>query len=106
MMRLGFLAATAFVILAGPAAAARCNQPYAPVVKIGAAATKQDVAAVHDDVVSFIKASDLYQSCLVSHEGDSALIDANQAEKERIGREYNVLWTAFKAAHPGVNSLS
>lgn len=98
MMRLGFLVAITLVTLAGPAVA-RCNQPYAPVIKVKPNATQQDMAALHDDVSSFLKASDVYQSCLAAQNGDSALSDASQAEKERIGREYNTAVRTFKARH-------
>jgi hypothetical protein len=99
MKRLGFLAAATLLALAGPAAA-RCNQPYAPTVKVGASATKSDIATLHDDVTSFIKASDIYQKCLIFQKAPSQLIEASQAHKERVAREYNALMKAFRAAHP------
>lgn len=100
MMRTSFLAAMALVVLAGPAAA-RCSQPYAPVVKINASATKQDVLSLRNDMASFIAASDIYQSCLVAQHSDRSLADANQAEKERLAREFNNALRAFTASHPG-----
>ncbi len=101
MLRLIVLAATAAVVFAGPAQAGRCNQPYAPVIKISASSTAQDVKTLHDDVASFMKASDLYQECLVAQDPDSPLVAANQAEKERVGQTFNTLYHAFKASHPG-----
>ena len=98
-MKMSFLAAAALMALAGPAAA-RCNQPYAPVVKITASTTKQDLASLRSDMASFIAASDVYQSCLVGQRGDHGLIDANQAEKERLAREFNTALHAFNASHP------
>ena len=101
-MRIGmsFLAAMALAVLTGPAAA-RCSQPYAPVIKINASTTKQDVLSLRSDMASFIAASDLYQSCLVAQHGDRSLADANQAEKERVAREFNNALRAFVSSHPG-----
>ena len=96
MLRMGFLAATAVAVLAGPAqAAGRCNQPYAPVIKISAGATKQDLASLRGDVASFLAASDVYQACLTAH-GNEVMIDASQKQKERIGLEFNALVHNFK----------
>ena len=100
MMRMSFLAATALALLAGPAAA-RCNQPYAPVVKITASTTKQDVASLRSDMASFITASDLYQNCMLAQHADHSLVDASQAEKERVAREFNTALRAFISSHPG-----
>ena len=100
MLRMNLLAmtATAVALLAGPAmAGGRCNQPYAPVVKINAAGDKQALVSLRGDVTAFITASDLYQKCLVGQGGSEAMIDANQNEKERIGREFNALLHAVKA---------
>src|SRR5258706_15996405 len=101
MMRMSFLAAAALVVLAGPAAARRCSQPYAPVVKINASATKQEILSLRNDMTSFIAASDIYQSCLIAQRADGALATANQAEKERVAREFNSALHAFLASHPG-----
>jgi hypothetical protein len=95
-MQLTFLVAAAVLVLAGPAAA-RCNEPYAPVVKINANATKQDVAALMNDVKAFIAASDVYQACLA---GGGPRLEANQKEKERVGREFNTALRAYLASHP------
>lgn len=92
--------AAALAVLAGPAAA-RCSEPYAPVVKITAATTRQDLATLRNDMTSFIAASDLYQTCLVAQHGDPTLAEANQAEKERLGRAFNAALRAFAASHPG-----
>ena len=100
MIRSSFLAATVLTMLGGPAAA-RCSQPYAPVVKITASTTKQDVASLRGDMASFIAASDVYQSCIVAQHADRSLVDANQAEKERIAREFNAALHTFIASHPG-----
>lgn len=100
-MRSGVLATVAILALAGPAQAGRCMRPYAPVVKVKPNATEGDVTALRGDVNSFMKASDLYQNCLYAADADEAMIAANQAEKERVGREFNTLLHSFKSAHPG-----
>lgn len=98
-MRMSFLAAAALAALAGPAAA-RCSQPYAPVVKITASTTKEDLANLRSDVASFIAASDVYQACLVAQRADHALLEANQVQKERLGREFNAAVRALKVDRP------
>ena len=95
-MRLSFLAAAALTALAGPAAA-RCSQPYAPVVKITASATKEDVESLRADVAAFIAASDVYQTCLIAAR-DRTRISANQLQKERIVGEFNNALRSFKAS--------
>jgi hypothetical protein len=100
MMRMSVGVAAALTILAGPAAA-RCVQPYAPVVKITVSTTKQDLASLRNDMQSFIAASDVYQACLVAQRAERSLIDANQAEKERLGKEFNSALHAFASSHPG-----
>lgn len=97
-MKMRFLAAVALLAIAGPAAA-RCSQPYAPVVKINASTTKQDVTSLRSDLASFIAASDVYQTCLMA-QGSTAGLSVNQAEKERVGREFNLALRAYKVAHP------
>lgn len=99
-IRMSFLAAAALTVLAGPAAA-RCSQPYAPVVKITASTTKQDVASLRGDMASFIAASDVYQSCILAQHGDHSLADASQADKERVARDFNTALHAFLSSHPG-----
>lgn len=98
--RMSLLAATALMAFAGPAAA-RCSQPYAPVVKINASATRQDLLSLRNDMASYIAASDVYQACLVAQHGDHALLDVNQAEKERVAREFNAALRTFNSSHPG-----
>ena len=99
MMRMSITVAAALTVFAGPAAA-RCVQPYAPVVKITTSTTKGDLGTLRNDMASFIAASDLYQSCLASQHADRALADANQAEKERVAKEFNTALRAFLASHP------
>lgn len=100
-MRTSFVTAAALALLAGPAAA-RCSQPYAPVIKVNASSTKQDMTNLRNDVASFIAASDLYQSCLLREQGDPARGDANQVEKQRVGREFNTALRTFLSTHPGL----
>ena len=88
--------------IAGPAAAAgHCNQPYAPVIKVTASMTSPQMATLRSDVLAFLAASDVYQKCLstemISLERDRKL-EASQAAKERIGREFNAVVKSFKVA--------
>lgn len=99
-MRLMALTATALAVLAGPAAA-RCSRPYAPVVKINASTTKDDMVSLRSDLAAFIAASDVYQACLVAERSNPELIAANQVQKERIGREFNAALRAFNSGRPG-----
>jgi hypothetical protein len=122
MIRGIMLTTAALAILAAPAFAQvqdKCMGPIAPVVPNGRTA---DVAALNQaakDVVAFIKNSDDYQLCLKTeietYEKDAkdskqpvdtnvrktltAKGDANQKEKERVGKEYNTAAAAYKAAH-------
>lgn len=100
-MRRIWIAAAACLAFAGPAfAGGRCSQPYAPVIKVSATTTKQDIMSLRDDVQSFIAASDIYQNCLVAL-NDDARIEANQAQKERIGQQFHNALQTFQKAHPG-----
>jgi hypothetical protein len=96
----------ALTFIALPALAApQCDEPYAPEIVNGAVATQQKIDTMHDDSMAFIKASDIYQACLlkaaaaIPQFGPSAnrLIDANQKEKQRIGSLFNAAVVAFKA---------
>jgi len=97
LIRMSFLGVAALMVLAGPAAAGRCSQPYPPVIKVDANTTKDAVASLRGDVNAFVAATDIYQSCLVAQH---SAIDASQVEKERIAREFNAALRAFKATHP------
>ena len=99
MLKRMSVAVAVLTVIAGPAAA-RCQQPYAPVVKITASTTKEQVASLRNDMASFISASDVYQACLVAQRADHSLVDANQAEKERIAKEFNSALRAFLSSHP------
>jgi hypothetical protein len=80
------------VAVAAPAQAGRrCNEPYAPIIKTDAAVSTDQLASMRSDVAAFIAASDIYQKCLIDTKDTSGRIGANQAVKERLGREFNAL---------------
>ena len=101
-------------------APAVCEAPAAPADIDGATATMEQVLAAKAAVAGFISASDAYQSCLVDdiktrraaakaakarfNESEaktvSEQINANQRDKERVGKAFNNAVKAFKAAHP------
>jgi hypothetical protein len=116
------LTTAAFAMLAAPAFAQvpdKCMGPIAPVVPNGRTADAAALGQAAKDVVAYIKASDEYQNCLLTeittYEKDAkdskqpvdgnvrktlmAKGDANQKEKERIGKEYNTAAAAYKASH-------
>jgi hypothetical protein len=94
-----FVFAAALTALASPAFAAHCSQPYAPETKLDPAAGKDAVTQLRQDVQAFITASDVYQKCLVeaakSDVGFKAqavkLVEANQQDKERVGKAFNAI---------------
>jgi hypothetical protein len=116
------LALGALLGLAAPGLAlAECQRPAAPVAKAdGAKATMEEIQALKKDVVAFMTASDEYQGCLIDEvkakrdeaaanktKIDPAIpkaadekIKENQADKERVGAEFNATAKAYKAAHP------
>ncbi len=97
-----------------------CQEPIAPAAIDGAVATTAQMGNAHDDVMTFIKQSDDYQSCLLKEFNDlqtdavknkkpldpaiqtavSAKVDSNQHLKEKVGGEYNASVIAYKAKHP------
>ena len=106
---------------AAPALAqSACQEPIAPTAVNGATATTTQMSGAHDDVVTFIKQSDDYQSCLYKELSDAkadalknkkvvdpalepavaSKVDANQHLKEKVGGEYNAAVMAYKAKHP------
>lgn len=117
------LTAAAFVMLAAPAFAQdKCMAPIAPVIPNGKTAAVADLVQANKDVVSFIKSSDDYQSCLLADlqsqidaakdnkdkkgldpaikKAIEAKGDANQKQKETVGKAYNAAAAAYKQAHP------
>jgi hypothetical protein len=91
--------AAALTALASPAFAAHCSQPYAPDTNLAPGASKDAVTQLRQDVQAFITASDVYQKCLVdAAKADAAfkaqatkLVEANQQDKERVGKAFNAL---------------
>ena len=115
------LAAALVGLSAAPALAqSACQEPIAPAAINGATATTAQMSGAHDDVVTFIKQSDDYQSCLYKELSDAKAdavknkkvvdpalepavankVDANQHLKEKVGGEYNAAVMAYKAKHP------
>jgi hypothetical protein len=91
--------AAALTALASPAFAAHCSQPYAPDTNLAASAGKDAVTQLRQDVQAFLTASDVYQKCLVeAAKADvgfksqaTKLVEANQQDKERVGKAFNAL---------------
>lgn len=115
------LVASLVCLSAVPALAqSACQEPIAPAALDGATATTAQMSNAHDDVMTFIKQSDDYQSCLFKEFSDlqadavknkktldpsiqnevTAKVDANQHLKEKVGGEYNAAVMAYKAKHP------
>lgn len=117
---LGLAAALLGLSVAPSLAQSACQEPIAPAAIDGGTATTAQMSGAHDDVVTFIKQSDDYQSCLYKEltdakqdalknkkQVDPALetavatkVDANQHLKEKVGGEYNAAVMAYKAKHP------
>jgi len=120
-----FVITAGFVLgMAAPALAdaSACNEPYPPAAVDGSAATEAQMKAAHDDVMNFIRDSDTYQDCLnadyqaqereAKKQKDAkpldpsiradvdARIHKNQAEKEKVGNEFNAAVQSYKAKHP------
>jgi len=92
-----------------------CTAPIPPVALDGATATQEQMTAMHDDVVNFLKQSDDYQSCIVAdldakrakakrmkiefdpyqQKEAESLAAANQRLKEKVGGEFNAAVHAF-----------
>jgi hypothetical protein len=110
------------LISAVPAlAASPCDEPYAPAAVDGSKATEAQMKGAHDDVMTFMKSSDDYQSCLLDDlknqqdtaakakdpkpldqsivDGVNKKVDVNQRMKEKVGAEFNAAVIAYKAAH-------
>jgi len=110
--------------MAAPALAdsSSCYEPIAPAAVDGNTATEDQLKSALKDVKSFIQASDDYQTCLLSdlasqkkkaaQSKDKTPLDPsveadvnnriknNQAEKEKVGAEFNAGVQAYKAKHP------
>ncbi len=118
-----FGVAAAFVLATvAPALAAQCNQPIPPTMVDGSTATLPQMQGAIKDFKAFQGASDDYQSCLLADlkmqqdeaakakdpkpldpaivTGVNAKIQANQADKEKLGGELNAQIMVYKKAHP------
>lgn len=115
------MAALFVMAAAAPAMAAECSAPIPPTGVNGATATEQQMKDAITDFKNFQSASDGYQSCLLAdlkaqkeaaakakdpkpldpaiESGIQAKINANQAEKEKLGGELNAQIIAYKKAH-------
>jgi hypothetical protein len=117
---LGLVAALVGLSAVPALAQSACQEPIAPAAIDGGTATTKQMSGAHDDVVTFIKQSDDYQSCLYKELNDAkadavknkkqvdptlepavaSKVDANQHLKEKVGGEYNAAVMAYKAKHP------
>lgn len=121
MNKVAILALGAALGLAAPSLAlADCQRPAAPASVDGKTATMEQLQAAKVAVTTFISDSDAYQGCLVDAfkakkqaadaaktKLDPALakeVDAkvseNQADKQRVGTDFNGAVKAYRAAHP------
>jgi hypothetical protein len=98
MRRVLLLSIVGFAIAGPTAAADRCNQPYAPIIKADSSVTVQQIATLREDVKAFIAASDIYQKCLIAKNDISGKIKANQEAKARVAQEFNVLVKSIKGS--------
>jgi Skp family chaperone for outer membrane proteins len=120
-MKFASLALGAALSIAAPALAfAACERPSPPASVDGAAVTMDQLVAAKNGVTAFITASDDYQSCVLADlaaqqkaakKGGPKLdpavkktaddsISGNQADKEKVGTDFNAAVKAYKAAHP------
>ena len=117
---LGLVVAVLGAAMVPAMAQSACQEPIAPAAVDGAMATTSQMEHARDDVLTFIKQSDDYQTCLLkefSDGRDEALknkktldpsaeiavqtkISENQHLKEKVGEEYNDAVKAYKGKHP------
>ncbi|CAN7408185.1 hypothetical protein LJR225_002602 [Phenylobacterium sp. LjRoot225] len=111
----------ALLVFGAPSLAlAECQRPTAPAAVDGATATLEQLKTAKQDVSAFMTASDDYQACVLKEVLDQkaaakaaktkldpaiakaadARVSENQADKERVGVEFNTAAKAYKAAHP------
>ncbi len=124
MLRNLSLASVMVLAMAVPALAdaSSCYEPIAPAAVDGKTATEAQMKSASSDVKDFLKASDDYQTCLLSDlaeqkrqaarskdkkpldpsiEADAnAKVSKNQSLKEQVGSEFNKAVTDYKAKHP------
>ncbi len=116
----GLVAALVLGSAAPALAQSVCSEPIAPAAVDGNLATAAQMTAAHDDVVTFLRQSDDYQTCLLRElnqaqadaltakkELDPAIepamaakVNENQGLKEKVGGEFNASVIAYKAKHP------
>ena len=113
------VAAAALSLAAGSAFAA-CERPTPPAIPAPEGATMEQVLAAKAQAAAFITASDAYQTCVLDdidaqkaaakkakvkfdsaiNKAGQAQVDANQADKVKVGAAFNALVKAYRAAHP------
>jgi len=105
-------------VLPAIAQGAVCKEPAAPILPDPAKATVEQMRAVLTGAQGFMSASDSYQECLGTNLDaqkkaatadkpfDPAVekatmdkVDANQAMKQKVGNDANMVLTAFRKAH-------
>lgn len=116
------MALSAVLGLAAPglALAAGCDRPTPPASVDGSKASLDQLKAAKGAVTEFMTASDAYQGCVMDDlasqraaattaktklapavaKAAQEKVDQNQADKERVGGEFNAAIKAYKAAHP------
>ena len=116
------LTAAAAAFLATPALAqSSCGAaPTAPAIPDGTKASANDITQAYNQVTAFMKTSDEWQLCMKNDldkqkadakaqkkDFDSNIEkvadqqgDANQKDKERVGKEMNAALGAYHKAHP------
>ena len=82
---LGLVAALVGLSVAPALAQSACQEPIAPAAVDGATATTAQMNGAHDDVVTFIKQSDDYQSCLYKELNDAKADARQEQEAARSG---------------------
>lgn len=121
MNKAAILALGAVLGLAAPGLAlADCQRPTAPASIDGKTATMEQVTAAKQAVITFMSDSDTYQSCVIDEfkakkaaadasktkldpklaKAADADVSANQADKEKVGGDFNTAAKAYRAAHP------
>lgn len=121
MNKAAILALGAVLGLVAPGLAlADCQRPTPPAVIDGKTATVEQLTAAKQAVMSFMSDSDTYQGCVIDElkakkaaadaaktkldpklaKAADANLSANQADKEKVGGEFNATVKTYRAAHP------
>lgn len=123
MMKLAAISLAGAMLMAAGVAHAQetCTRPTAPTIVNGATATLEELQASKAAVMAFMSASDAYQTCVIDDitaqraaakaakkRFDPAIAKAadkktseNQADKVKVGADYNTAAKAYRTAHPG-----